>query len=244
MNAQLILVTGKGGVGKTFVSVYLQKNNPRFSLAESTNAIARELEKWKLTAPPVYRFSQRDLAEAFLNRTLKLSLISNWIAENKLFQNLLDLAPNLMELLMLEQWMKMSTETPLIIDAPSTGHFLALFDAISGARELFESGSLRAIADELHDFFSSSKQKTQIKIVSLPEHSSLAESMEIESRMKALYPRMEIKHILNRKHEAPQNAPQLPEPWKSLAFVRPTREDNRIQSRHFDEIVVERASLL
>jgi hypothetical protein len=234
---QLRFVSGKGGVGKTYFSLYLQRQDPRFCLAELTTSLKSECDKWNQPAPPIYRFSQKDLAEAFLRRTLKVGVISQWIAENKLFQNLLDLAPNLTELLLLEQWTQLSAETPFVVDAPSTGHFIALFEAIHGAREIFESGSLRSIADELHHFFSATPEKTQIYIVSLPEQSSLIESQEIEDRIKTLYPKIKLFHVLNKRHFAPENPPPLKDPWYSLAFKRPLLEEQRIAGRRFEMIL-------
>ena len=237
MRPQLQFVTGKGGVGKTYYSLLLQRRNPRFSLAELTQALAAESEKWKLAIPPIFRFSQKDLAEAFLKRTLKIGPLSDWISENKLFQSLLDLAPNLTELLLLEQWTKFSEENPLIVDAPSTGHFIALFEAIHGAREIFEAGSLRTIADELHEYFDLFPERTEIHIVSLPEHSSLAEGLEIEARIQKLYPKIKIVHVLNRRHSIPSDLPSLDDPWRSLALKRPLLEEKRIQGRNFSMII-------
>ncbi len=238
---QLKFVSGKGGVGKTYFSIYLQRRDPRFCLAELAHALKPECEKWEQSVPPIFRFSQKDLAEAFLRRTLKIGVVSQWIAENKLFQNLLDLAPNLTELLLLEQWTQLSEETPFVVDAPSTGHFIALFEAIHGARELFESGSLRSIADELHHFFSQTPEKTEIHLVSLPEQSSLLESLEIEERITALYPKIKIFHALNKRHFAPENPPDLKEPWLSLAFKRPLLEEKRIEGRMFQTVLPEGA---
>jgi anion-transporting ArsA/GET3 family ATPase len=233
----LNFVTGKGGVGKTRTALLLAMRTKRAVLAELTPALADEAQKIGYTRPRIYTFSRADLAEEFLNSTLKIKALAQWLSQSSLFQTLLSLAPNLNELLLFTKWIEVSRKFPLVVDAPSTGHFLTSLDAIQTAKEIFDGGSLRKIADDIDEFLRSSE--VTVSIVSIPERSALLEASEIERGIEARYPNFKIVRILNRRHHLPASATDLPSELRDFAQQRFSVEEQRLSGLSFDEIIPE-----
>ncbi|MBN8555496.1 MAG: hypothetical protein J0L93_08630 [Deltaproteobacteria bacterium] len=239
----LYFVTGKGGVGKTRYSVLLSQKMKKAELAELSQALQSEAEKFKLSLSTIHSFSKETLGETFLKKSLRIPFLSHWISQSKIFQTLFQLAPNLYELLLLRQWIQIAENKDLIVDAPSSGHFIALLEAAKAAKEMFDGGSLHKLADEILKYFQKANT-TSVFIVSLPETSALEESTAIEENLRKNYPKMRIQKILNRKHIAPPKELELSKNMQQLAYDRPKLEDERIFSYTFDQILEEGAVTL
>ena len=228
MKSSLNLVTGKGGVGKTRLSLLLAQANRGLQLAEISEGLMNEAKKLGVSEPSILRFSRAELAEIFLKDQIKSKFISHLLGSSEIFQNLLQLAPNLTELLMFANWIAESKNQQLLIDAPSTGNFLAYFEAVKTARKLFSDGSLRKMADQIEGFLQSD-EAPQIILVSIPERSSLEESLQIYTRLKDIYPKILWKHYVNRMHLAPPCSPEnIPAAWRAIAFDRSKNERKRL----------------
>jgi len=235
-------VTGKGGVGKTRFSVLLSHGEKK-PLFEFTAAAEEEARFLKLPKPHLLSESRQSLSEDFLASVVKISSIAKLISKAKLFQTLLQLAPNLYEILLLKKLVELSKDHPVVVDAPSTGHFIGMFEALKTAQSLFDGGFLKRAADEMETFFQDESQ-VEVYIVSLPEVSALEEMKIIESRLQELFPRLSVKRILNRKHLPAQEGLDLPHELQKLAYDRPRDEDERIQNLNFDQVLLEGATRL
>ncbi len=236
----LTLVTGKGGVGKSRISIFLAELRPKSLVTESHAGLLEELENLnkKSMQPRYHAVTRQDLAEAFVSKTVRWAAVAHFIGQSKLFQNLLRLAPNLHELLLLHSWCQMSKQEDLIVDAPSTGHFLALFESVQTARELFDGGSLRKMAEEIHKDFQE-RSDIQVLAVGIPEHSALEEMKSIKKNLSKIYPKLAIDFILNRKHSKPRSQLNLSPNLEELAWKRPEMEEKRIEGLNFKWILSE-----
>ena len=236
--AKITFVTGKGGVGKTRISLWLAKQNPTATLSEWQTGLKEEAKILNIPLPKHHSFSRAELAENFLVSALKIRMIAHWISQTKIFQALLRLAPNLYEILMLEAWFREAEKRDLIVDAPSTGHFLALFEANDTALRLFDGGSLRAIAKGIQDKLLDGKD-IEIHIVCLPENSALEEAKQIQEFFKSRYPKIKVSQILNRIHRAPPTPFEVHEPLKSFILERVEKETARTQHLEFAAEILE-----
>ncbi len=196
----LHFVTGKGGVGKTWVSKALHSQKSDSKLISTLN------------------YSRSQLAQDFVLRTIKIKLIASWLGQSQLFQTLLSLAPNLNELLLLHRLLEDSKAKPLIVDAPSTGNFIAIFEALRTAREIFDGGSLKSLSEEICEQINR-PDHIFVHLVTLPENSSLEESQQIRDYLGKYFPRIQCEFILNRKHQKPLEG-SCPEPWYTLGVKR------------------------
>jgi anion-transporting ArsA/GET3 family ATPase len=207
-------ITGKGGVGKSWVTQQLHKEHPDFEKVYP----AAELR------PQLY--------EDFLVETLKVKKIAHWVAQSSLFQALLPLAPHLYEILLLHHWITKAKRNSLLVDAPSTGFFLAYFRAVKTARTLFDGGTLKIKADEIEAALQS-PDFCRVSTVCLPENSSLAETQEILDYLHHEYPHVKTDSILNRVHRAPMESSALPDQWRKFGLERVAAENNRVASKQF-----------
>lgn len=210
----ITFITGKGGVGKTFVAQLMLRQFPELRLEE--------------------HYSKSILTEEFLKRTLKSSTIAKFLSQSSVLQNLLSLAPNLEEILLARKWIEASEERSLLIDSPSTGNFISIFEALKTATQLFDGGSLKKLAEESLNFFGK-ENMAQVIIVSIPEVSSLEESHQIDIYISQNFPEMKRRHFLNRKHQdlSVEVARELPPLWAALAQERFARENDRLKNLPF-----------
>lgn len=230
----ITFVTGKGGVGKTRVSLLWAQKYPQAHLTETADALELRLKELSFShRPEIVRFPLEDLAREFLDRSLPLKAISKILGKSSLFQHLLELAPNLHELLLLERWTQYAQKQHLIVDAPSTGHFIALFQALKMAREFFDGGSLKKLAQDLDERFRE-PNFCEVVTVSIAEHSSLEESEQIEGFLKTEMPSIQIIRLINRLHTPPLETSALSAPWRDFGLKRFAHEQRRIQNRKFD----------
>lgn len=239
MSGELHIVTGKGGVGKTRLSLLLA-NQWDALLLENSNQAEYEAKKVGLRIPNSKSFGLQDLLEEFLVGVIKIKSLAHFAAKSKLLQNIVRTAPNLDELLLLGKWVQMARERKIVIDAPSTGNLISIFDSVKTAIRMFDGGFLRKMALELDDFLNSSSN-CYVHIVSLPERSALEEMFQIESHIQKLYPKIQVKKVLNRKHQEPAPGVQIPTELQGLAFERPKKEQKRIENIEFEFILPEGA---
>lgn len=217
--------TGKGGVGKTFLCLREALAHPSAISSEfRAGGLAAEAQKQKLKLPRIQNFPRAELTEDFLARALKIKPLAHFLSQSRLFQSLVGLAPHLDEILLLKRWLHLASENTVYIDAPSTGHFIALFRAVKAAQELFDGGLLHKLATEMSEELLSHSE-IHIWIVSLPENSSLSESREIDQFLREYYPSFQTHHLLNRLHSVPP--PDFEEPWLSFGNQRAQLEAER-----------------
>lgn len=222
-------MSGKGGVSKTRVSVLEALKNRSLWIGDFAH-LQEECQRLSSALPHYHEISSAELLERLFKDYVKFEGIAKFLGKRKLLQNLLELAPNLDELLRMHRWLELSNEKDVVVDAPSTGNMVGMLLAIKTALKSFDSGALRKKAEELNLFFSSGK--VEMWVVTLPENSSLAEAREIEKTCHEFFPQMPVRWILNRLHE-PVLLPNLPEELRIFAVDRPLKENERIKDLKF-----------
>lgn len=236
----LNLFTGKGGVGKTRLAVlnYLQFQGVFFADNSATEPILKELNA---PSPPLCAAALEDLMSDLFVRVLKVQAIADWLGKKKLLQNLMRMAPNLEELLILHRWVKTAESQNVIVDAPSTGTFIGTLRSVKTALEMFDSGAIREMAVQIDEFFSRAG-RVQVFVVSLPENSALEEMREIEKAVREIYPHIVIHRLLNRIHALPPVDLDMPTALREFCTRRSHLEQKRIQGVSFSRQFAEGAS--
>jgi anion-transporting ArsA/GET3 family ATPase len=189
LDKRLVVVTGKGGAGKTTVAVALglaaARHGKRVVLCEVAGSdriagIAPELTTVAVDPDEAKR--------EWLRYQLKSRTLAGVLGGSSLFQYLTAAAPGLTELVtigkvwdlaQLEPRAGTATVDLAIVDAPATGHGLAMLRAPSTYASIARVGPVGRHAERIDAFLRDASQ-TGVLAVALPEEMPVNETVEFE----------------------------------------------------------------
>ena len=207
LDRNLLYVTGKGGVGKTTVAAALGLAAARrgrrtivCEVAEQTrmrgafarHGVSGETESqlaenlWAVTIDP-----NRALDE-WLHRQLGGGPMFRALARSPAFQYLVAAAPGVKELITIakvyeialpERWVQGNRSYDLVIvDAPASGHGIAMLQTPQTFGEIARVGTIRRQAGKVRALLSD-PQRTGYVGVALPEEMPVTETLELQARL-------------------------------------------------------------
>jgi anion-transporting ArsA/GET3 family ATPase len=203
--ARIMVVCGKGGVGKTTLSLSLglkHANQGKRVVIVSSHpvpelAIAVSLEGLATRYPEAARnlfvvhIDPRELLQEIVEQNFPVQMVAQAILHSSIFRNLVEVAPGLKEFFFLARLQELAerkatrSTTPdyevLIWDAPASGHFLATLRS-ARAFERFLTGPLASAGAEMNRFFSNSAHM-QILAVTPLEEMAIAETVEMSDSL-------------------------------------------------------------
>ena len=196
----LIVVTGKGGVGRTTIAAALGVAAAR----RGRRALVMELSGMA-AVPPLFGLQGRAFAlrratdgvwvasltvaeclEDFARRKLRLSSFVARLFHTAAVQTFVDAVPGLHDILQLGKIENLIRE-PLdgdprfdvvIVDAPATGHGLTLLSAPRSMTEVAKAGPFHDLADNIRGFLAD-PAATAVAVVTLPEDLPVSETGEL-----------------------------------------------------------------
>lgn len=195
---KLILVSGKGGVGKTTVSLALAllaaERGKKTLLAEinAEGQVAHLLERKPIGYPEEkilprlwgINIVPRKSFEEYVLLQIKFKTLYRAVFENKFVRYFLEATPGLGDLMCIGK--VYATTDPfdlVIVDAPATGHGISLLQIASTVAKAVKIGPLKThsqkIDELLHD-----PARTQVVQVTLPEEMPVTESLEMQAWLK------------------------------------------------------------
>lgn len=209
LDHRLIIVTGKGGVGKTTVScalaeaarqagkrVLLAETAPIESVASHFDAQPAPLGYLGRTLRPGLHAMRVDPHEAladYVRLQTGLGAVTDRVLHTEIFQQLLEAAPGWRELIVLGKvWhleqKRNDRDEPLydllIVDAPSTGHGLTFLDVPRVVQQAVRTGPLSRhagwVEGLVHD-----RERTLLLPVTLPEELPVSETAELVARAQS-----------------------------------------------------------
>lgn len=195
LDRRLIVVSGKGGVGKTTLSLALawlaSQRGKKVALAEihSEEQVAHVLDHpplgYKETEimPNVWGINilPKKAFEEYVLLQIKFRTIFKAVFENKLVQNFVEATPGLSDMVTIGKVYALTRSYDLVIvDAPATGHGLALLEIPTIVSRATRIGPLKTDADKiielLHD-----PARTQVVLATLPEEMPVTEAIEMNA---------------------------------------------------------------
>jgi anion-transporting ArsA/GET3 family ATPase len=201
---RLIVVTGKGGVGKTTVTaalgqvlrdrgrrVLLFETDPRESLHHlcGTRPSDGEAVKvsdglWHLSLQP------RDEIESLVRSRIRVPFMAAAVAASPAFRHFVDAAPGLKELAALGHALRLvegrtgpGVDT-VVLDAPATGHGVSLLAAPHLVAEVLGDGPAADLAHEIAALVSDG-DRCGVVVVTLPEEMPVQETIELIAALEA-----------------------------------------------------------
>lgn len=206
LDRRLVVVTGKGGVGRTTVAGALALVAAR----AGKRVIVAEVTKQEHLSRPFRRegigYSETELAENFyaisidpehaleeyLGRQVP-GLLSGALLHNRIFEYFVAAAPGVRELTTIGKAWELAQDARkygsgehydlVILDAPASGHGLAMLQAPRTFAEIARVGPIRRRADGIHAFLRDPK-RTGVVSVALPQEMPVNETIEFRRRLE------------------------------------------------------------
>lgn len=214
--APVVFVSGKGGVGKTLISQGLARSLARsgkktlWICFEDPTRPPGEIS----TVEPLLDSLNCEAATAFdeyMGIKIGIPGLARLFVKNKLIQYLAQAAPGIHEIVLLGKvWHERTRYDHLVVDMPSTGYGLAMFQSVANFNRLFQSGPLQKDTQAMTQTFSDPMQ-TDHWILALPEEMPLQEALELGNFLQELFPKNPPSYWVNRVF--PKIAPPSGDSW-------------------------------
>jgi anion-transporting ArsA/GET3 family ATPase len=231
---QLIIVTGKGGVGKTVVSATLGRAlaaagrrtlvvevDPRENLHQMLGTppsggaiVAAEPRLWAQNLKP------HQVLDQVVREQLRLELLTRRVLDSPIYQQFSTSAPGLKELAILGHALRLlrglgEPGTPeldtVILDAPATGHGVTLLASPHLVTDVIKNGPFARMAGELTELIADPR-RCGIVVVTQAEEMPVEEALELRAALKARVGRDAELLVVNGLYPQAPPAPPAPAP--------------------------------
>ena len=212
LGKKLIIVTGKGGVGKTAVSLalsYLNAKHKRkplyvtlkevrrgsyfFGFEGGADSVERPLDKG---INSVYIDPSAALREYIRENFVRLYPVYAAILKSKTLQTFFESAPGLKELITIGKVWHLGTRgerrrstgqayDQVIFDAPSTGHAIPVLNLPSKVLRMARGGAFRSHVEWVEGFLKDPGE-TAVVVVSAPEEMVVGETLDLIDAVKSI----------------------------------------------------------
>lgn len=212
LQSRLVLVTGKGGTGKTTLSAALGRvsaERGRRTVIAEVDVLRPALTAMVGTAPtyaPVRVAPQLDICNLtwrealveWLEGAVPAPRMVKKILDNKLVQTFLDATPGVRETVILSRVVTLAERyDQVIVDMPASGHAISLLGVPNVALGLMRGGPIRERAAQV--LAQLSRPDTALSIVALPEEMVVNETIELWERLRKEVPTLRMPMVaLNR----------------------------------------------
>lgn len=192
---QVILVTGKGGVGKSVISNFLALRAkslgllpllfecdcpPRPSLLPGGKDTSNDLRE---VFPGILAINQDsdEAVKEYANTALPSKMLAELLIENRISRLFLRASPSVNEMALVGRMMQLADQHgkrgPVIVDLHSTGHALTMLRTPDGIMKVLRTGPVYERAQHVHSFLFD-HTRTSIITVAHPEELPVTELLE------------------------------------------------------------------
>lgn len=188
--SRLFVVSGKGGTGKTSFSLALalalsQQGKKvifhSFQSEPTTSEACHHLNIEEL------KLSARESAELYIQKKLGSKMIAHWILKTPFFDALLGMLPGLESMILFGNLLEELWNDPelyMVVDSPSSGHALTMFQSSYNFKEIFSTGAIFEDIKKIHNWMEESENLSTI-LLAHPTQFSLQEAEETASKMNS-----------------------------------------------------------
>ncbi len=198
----LILVTGKGGTGKsTLVAALATLAGQRRGGALAVEFTAHERLGGLIPPDSRVRVVRMDLERALepaLRRLVNIPMITQAVLRNRVLQQFIRTSPAVREMVVLDELTALVEESsarglPVIVDLPSTGHALSFLDTPRAVQRMFRIGPVARAAEKVQKLLLDDK-RTEVVTITLPEELPVNETLELlrKARQMGIAARMVV----------------------------------------------------
>lgn len=205
LDRRLVVVTGKGGVGRTTVAaaiaVAAAAQGKRTCVIELSGmaSVPAAFGVYRRSYAPQRMIDRVDAMsltpteclDDFGRRKLRLTALLGVVLRSRVTSAFIEAVPGLHDLLQLGKIENLIHE-PLpgdpiydlvVLDAPATGHGLTMLAAARSMREMTRVGPFHDLARNIEDFLSD-RRRAAIVLTTLPEALPVSESMELIAALR------------------------------------------------------------
>jgi anion-transporting ArsA/GET3 family ATPase len=198
---RLILITGKGGTGKSSTAGALA-----LALSNRRKTVLADLDQRRTAARllgvdieplgncatipnlELASLTPRGELESFIERIVPIRAISRRMLRSHTFGYVTAALPGLEAFLMLERLCQLANEAArrdgfVVIDAPASGSLLELLSVPKGVRGLAPSGMLNRVAREIDEFLRNST-RFGVWVTARPERLAVREALETVASLR------------------------------------------------------------
>lgn len=203
---QLLVVTGKGGVGKTAVTATLGRLLAgTFHRTLVLEVDPRENLHQMLDLPPsggsiadaggglfLQNLKPRQVLDRVVEERLKLEALARRVLASPVYQQFAEGAPGLKEVAVLGHALRLvrgldpvARAEPfdlVVLDAPATGHGVSLLSAPGLLADVIQQGPFGEMGAELAEFVAD-PQRCGVAVVTTPEEMPVQEALELDQRL-------------------------------------------------------------
>jgi anion-transporting ArsA/GET3 family ATPase len=206
ISRELIVVTGKGGVGKSAVSAalggLLAKQGRRALILEID---PRENVHQMLAAPPsggeivqvtsrlyLQHLQPRTVVDQLVKERVRVDFLTKRVLESPVYHHFSEGAPGLKEMAVLgHSLLLVQGRVPgapaidvVVVDAPATGHGIALLRAPRLVSEVIRQGPVATMTKEVAELVAS-PDRCGVVVVTLAEEMPVTEALELRADLKS-----------------------------------------------------------
>jgi hypothetical protein len=204
LKRRLIFVGGKGGVGKTTVSQAVARafaDRGARTLWVAFEDPLRPPGELRQVTPRLWHLNcEAETAfEEYMELKIGVPALTRVFLQNKLMRYMAKAAPGIHELVLLGKvWHERERYDRVVVDMPSTGYGLVMFQSTRNFANLFKGGPVHRDAEAMHVTFGNPRETGHL-LVALPEEMPLRESLELNEFLLRLFPSNPSAFVCNRR---------------------------------------------
>ena len=211
-DSRLVLVTGKGGTGKTALSAALAavgSERKRRTILTEIDVFRPSLTEFFGVVPQyqpinvrpnldICNITWREALEEWLERTVPGQRVVKLILGNRIVHHFLNATPGVRETVILSKVLSLTEQyDQVVVDLPASGHAISILQVPNIAIDLMRAGPIRERAEEILTLLAS--PSTSLIIVSLPEEMVVNETVELWETLQEKIPVLHLPLVvLNR----------------------------------------------